>query len=899
MSGDYRSRVERKQAAKQPKQKKAKKRKASSFFKTIALTLVILIMIGMIGGIAAFAYFVKDAPPLDEAKIKDPLSSTVYDMNGRKIAELGGQKRMYISYSDIPKVLEQAVLATEDARFYQHHGIDFIRLGGAIVANFREGFGAEGGSTITQQVVKLTFLSREKTLKRKVQELWLALRLEQKYSKHEILEMYLNKVYYSNNVYGVAKAAEFYFGKTNLKDLTLPEAALLAGMPQSPNNYNPYEYPEAAKKRRDLVLSLMEKHGFITKEEAEKAKKVTIQSMLVDRKKHNGSSSIPYDSFIDEVIKEVTDQANVNVYEDGLKIYTTLDPDAQSYVEDLLNSNDLFTDKKDLQAAIALIDTKTGEIRALGGGRDQDGVTFGFNYATQRVGQPGSTIKPILDYGPAIEYLQWSTAHQLVDEPYQYSNGTPIKNWNGTYEGPMTMRMALAKSRNIPALKALQAVGLNRAKQFANKLGMGFDKIYESYAVGGLEKGVSPLQMAGAYSAFGNNGVYIKPHAVTKIVFPDNTEMDLTPKPKVAMKDYTAYMITDMLKSVVQYGTGTLANVPGLHVAGKTGTTNYPEDVARKYGLPSNAVPDSWFVGYTPNYTAAVWTGFSKRSSTADLSVYEQKLPRLLFKKVIAHVDRGGEDFPMPKSVVKLPIKKGSNPPQLAGKYTPKDEIAYECFVRGSEPTETAKDEQPLAPTNLQATYDPTADAISLSWKYDSDLENVAFEVHMKNDKGEANVLPATDLSLTISHPTPGALYTFEVYTVSKDGQMKSAQPATATVQVPGSQQTGQNGNEQQTTPSDQNGNNTGGTTNGSDNGSNNSGNNGTNGQNNNGGNSDNNTTPTPPSTNPPNPPNPPLPNNGAGNGSTGTNSTNNLENANQTNSLKKVGDGSTTLSVQ
>ncbi|MBB5323358.1 penicillin-binding protein 1A [Anoxybacillus tepidamans] len=885
MSGDYRSRAERKQAAKQAKPKKAKKRKTSSFFKMIALTLVILMMIGVISGIAVFAYFVKGAPPLDETKIKDPLSSTVYDMNGRKIAELGGQKRTYISYSDIPKMLEQAVLATEDARFYQHHGIDFIRLGGAIVANFREGFGAEGGSTITQQVVKLTFLSREKTLKRKVQELWLALRLEQKYSKHEILEMYLNKVYYSNNVYGVAKAAEFYFGKTNLKDLTLPEAALLAGMPQSPNNYNPYEYPEAAKKRRDLVLSLMEKHGFITKEEAEKAKKVTIQSMLVDRKKHNGSSSIPYDSFIDEVIKEVTDQANVNVYEDGLKIYTTLDPDAQSYVEDLLNSNELFTDKKDLQAAIALIDTKTGEIRALGGGRNQDGVTFGFNYATQRVGQPGSTIKPILDYGPAIEYLQWSTAHQLVDEPYQYSNGTPIKNWNGTYEGPMTMRMALARSRNIPALKALQAVGLNRAKQFANKLGMGFDNIYESYAVGGLEKGVSPLQMAGAYSAFGNNGVYIKPHAVTKIVFPDNTEMDLTPKPKVAMKDYTAYMITDMLKSVVQYGTGTLANVPGLHVAGKTGTTNYPEDVARKYGLPSNAVPDSWFVGYTPNYTAAVWTGFSKRSSTANLSVYEQKLPRLLFKKVIAHVDDGGKDFPMPKSVVKLPIKKGSNPPQLAGKYTPKDEIVYECFVRGSEPTETAKDEQPPAPTNIQATYDQIADAISLSWKYGSDIENVAFEVRMKNDKGEVNVLSTTDLSLTISHPTSGALYTFEVYTVSKDGQVKS-EPATTTLQVPSSEQS-----EPQTPTSDQNGNNNSGTPNGT----NDSNNNGNNEQNNSGDNSDNNTTPTPPA---PNPTNPPAPNNGAGNGSTGTNSTNSLRNATKTNSLKKIGAGSTTLSV-
>ncbi|MCL6588037.1 MAG: penicillin-binding protein, partial [Anoxybacillus sp.] len=439
-----------------------------------------------------------------------------------------------------------------------------------------------------------------------------------------------------------------------------------------------------------------------------------------------------------------------------------------------------------------------------------------------------------------------------------------IKNWNGKYEGAMTMRMALAKSRNIPALKALQAVGKERARQFANKLGMGFDSIYESYAIGGLERGVSPLQMAGAYSAFGNNGVYIKPHAVTKIVFPDNTEMDLTPKPKVAMKDYTAYMITDMLKTVVQSGTGTLANVPGLHVAGKTGTTNYSEDVARHYGLPDDAVPDSWFVGYTPNYTAAVWTGFSKKSGTANLSVYEQKIPRLLFKKVISHVDHDSEDFPMPKSVVKLPVKKGSNPPQLAGPFTPKEEIVYECFVRGSEPTETATDDKPLAPTNVQATYDSKTDAISLTWQYDGDLANVAFEVQAKNDKGESAVLPATGLSLTINHPTKGAVYTFDVYTVSKDGQTKSEQPATVTVQVPGDQQ-------QTTPPEEQNGNNNGTNNgNGSDNNGNNNGESGSDNTNNGGNNPNGGQNNSGDGTNPPptNPTTPPTQNNG--NNSTG-----------------------------
>jgi penicillin-binding protein 1A len=799
MTGEYRSRVERKQAKKQSKQKKSGKQKKGSLLKKLVLSLLVLGIIGMVSGIATFAYFVIDAPPLDEAKIKDPLSSTIYDMNGNKIAEIGGEKRTYISYKEIPKVLEEAVLATEDVRFYEHHGLDFIRLGAAVIANVKEGFGSEGASTITQQVVKLSFLSPEKTLKRKAQEAWLAIRLEQKYSKQEILEMYLNKIYYSNRIYGVKKAAEFYFNKTDLNDLTLAEAALLAGLPQSPNNYNPYKYPEAAEKRRNVVLSLMEKHGFITKEEAEAAKKIPVKSMLAEFKQ---DTSIPYDAFIDQVIKEVTDEADVNVFEDGLKIYTTLDPDAQKYVEDLLNSDKYFTDKKDLQAGIALLDTKTGEIRALGGGRNQEGVTFGFNFATEKVGQPGSTIKPILDYGPAIEYLKWSTYHQLVDEPYSYSDGTPIKNWDGSYQGRMSMRVALARSRNIPALKALQEVGLERAKKFANKLGMGLDEIYESYAVGGLRDGVSPLQMAGAYSAFGNNGVYIKPHAVKKIVFPDDTEIDLTPEPKAAMKDYTAYMITDMLKSVVKPGgTGTLANVPGLHVAGKTGTTNYDKDTRRKFGLPEGAVPDSWFVGYTPNYTAAIWTGFSKRSDTAYLSTKEQKIPRLLFKDVMSYVDDGnGEDFKMPKSVVKLPIKTGTNPPMIAGKYTPETEIVYELFVRGSEPTEVAQDKpEPLSPVqDLQAVYNAAENAISVSWSYDEEkLEGISFEVRVTNDKGATQMLTASGLELKLTGPTPGTVYTIEVTAVHAEQQNRS-EPVSTNVAIPGEDNDDENDHSQE-----------------------------------------------------------------------------------------------------
>ncbi|KPD00789.1 Penicillin-binding protein 1A/1B [Geobacillus sp. BCO2] len=484
------------------------------------------------------------------------------------------------------------------------------------------------------------------------------------------------------------------------------------------------------------------------------------------------------------MIKEVTDKANVNVFEDGLKIYTTLDQNAQEYVEKLLNSGRYFTNKKDLQSGIAVLDTKTGAIRALGGGRNRGNIEFGFNYAIQPVGQPGSTIKPILDYGPAIEYLKWSTAHILVDEPYTYSDGTPIRNAGGGYMGPITLRTALAKSRNIPALKTFQAVGKERAREFANRLGMGFDEVYDPYAIGGVSHYVSPLQMAGAYAAFGNNGVYTKPYAVTKIVFPDGTEMDLQPKPKRVMHDYTAYMITDVLKSVIRSGTGVLANVPGLELAGKTGTTNYGEDGA-KFGLDRDDVPDSWIVAIRQTIRQPFGSASASEAARQSLVVRKQKIPKYLLKNLMSHIDDGSGSFKQPESVVRLPIKKGTNPPKLAGKYTPESEITYELFVRGTEPTETANDVPEELPTvkGLTAVYDQAANAISVSWSYDEQTDETIFEVRVKDGQGQTNTITTKDRSITISNPTPGWTYTIAVY--AKDGERMS-KPAIASVHVPG-----------------------------------------------------------------------------------------------------------------
>lgn len=783
MSEQYKSRIERKQSLQQKKQKKKKTK--SNVWKKILVAFFVIGLIGMIAGGATLAYYVSSAPPLNDNQLKGNLSSKVYDMNGEKVYEIGIEKATYVPIDQIPDVVKNAFIATEDVRFYQHNGIDLIRFGGAVIANFQEGFGAEGASTITQQLVKLSFLTPEKTIKRKVQEAWLAVQIEQKYSKDEILEMYLNRVYYPGNYYGVARAAEAFYGKT-LEEVTLAEAAMLAGMVKNPHGYNPRENPEAAEKRRNIVLTLMEKHGFISSEEAEKAKQIPVTESLV---KPTEKSNQFY-AFIEKVIDEVRNKLDMDPSVAGLKIYTTLDPKAQAHVEELLNGNILSYSSEHLQAGVALLDTQTGEIRAIGGGRNQP--IGGFNYAIDTKRQPGSTIKPILDYGPAIEYLKWSTYHQIKDEKHTYSDGTPINNYDFKYRGWMSMRDALAYSRNIPALKAFQEVGSEKAKQFAIGLGIDLKEIYESYSIGGFggdTVGVSPLDMAGAYSAFGNNGFYIEPHAVKKVELVDGTSIDLSPEPVEAMSDYTAFMITDMLKSVVRYGTGTRANVSGLNIAGKTGTTNFDEQEKAKYNVQSGGAKDSWFVGYTPKYTAAVWTGFEQNDERMYLNSKDQQLSKDIFRELIQYVSKGDRsDFKQPKSVVKVAIEKGTNPAKLASEFTPTNMIAYEYFVKGTDPKQVSDQYQKLnKPSDLQIQYNEEEQSVTLTWKYNEDLlDKVSFEVSMSQNGG--NVEPVTttkDQSVTVANVQPGTLYQFQVVAVSDENKENRSDTAAAMIEIP------------------------------------------------------------------------------------------------------------------
>ncbi|RFU60086.1 transglycosylase domain-containing protein [Bacillus sp. V59.32b] len=783
MAEKYKTREERRKQNEAQKKGKQKK-KPKGLFKRIFLFLITLGIIGMLAGGATFAYFISDAPELDEKLLKDPVPSIIKDEEGNEITEVGPEKREYVAYEDVPKLVENAFLATEDVRFYEHHGVDVRRLGGAVLANVTDGFGSQGASTLTQQVVKRSYLTPDKTLKRKAQEMWLSIQLEQKYTKQEIFEMYINKIFFSERANGIATAADVYYGK-ELKELELHEAALLVGLPQSPNRYNPYDYPERGEKRRNVVLHLMNKHGFITKDEMEKAQAIPVEQGLAKRGKNNADTS-PYDVFVDQVIKEVEEMGDYNISADGLEIYTTIDKDAQEYVHKMMTTNEViqFPSEK-LQTGITLLDTKTGEIRAIGGSR-KDEFNAGFNFATDTKRSPGSTIKPILDYGPAVEHLKWSTYEQILDEPYKYSTGQKINNASRRHYGKVSAREALGRSLNIPALKTAQEVGLERAQEFGEDLGIPFKKpMTESGAIGaGL--GVSSLQMAGAYSAFGNGGIYNEPHTVKKIVLRDKTTtIKNKAESRAVMKDSTAFIVTDMLKSVLTagYGTGRAANIPGLPVAGKTGTTNYTEEEKRDYNVEPGGAPDSWFVGYTTNYTAAVWTGYDNKRNFLGKS--SQAIPKEAFRKLMSHVSQGKEtkDFKKPSSVVKVGIVKGSDPAMLPSEYTPKDRIVYEYFVKGTEPTQVTKEFDKLeGPQNVKASFDEESKEIKLEWDYPESDEDVEFEVKVAVDGAGERVLSVDDgMELTIANPAPGA-YTFSVTAISDD---QRSEPASAAVQVP------------------------------------------------------------------------------------------------------------------
>ncbi|WP_160112360.1 transglycosylase domain-containing protein [Salicibibacter kimchii] len=788
---EYRSRTEKRRAQEaarngNKKTKKQGKKKRGTLKKVVVSALIALLVV-IIGGTATAIAMISNAPPLDPDELVFAESATIYDKDDNEVLRLQGtENRTYRDIAEMPDHLKNAFIAVEDYRFYDHSGIDLRRIGGAIAANITDGFGAEGASTITQQLVKQAFLSADQTIERKVQEQWLALRMEQQYSKDEILEMYLNVNYFDESAWGVGEAAIRYFNKEDLSELTIADAAVLAAIPRRPSYYNPESNPENAEERRNLVISLMEEQALITNDEATEARAVSIEDQLDYTPAEDEGM---YESFVEQVMREVENIDGIesaDLYAAGFDIYTTLDPDAQAYAEDVIQTNDYiahYPDNEEFQVGFTLLDTETGALRAMVGNRQETEGQRAWNHAARGGGQPGSTFKPLLAYGPAIDYQQWSTGERLLDEPHEYTDSDQEPtNYGGSYSGEVTMREALVRSINIPAVKAIQEVGTDSAQSFAEGLGFEFDEVTESYALGGTGEEVNSLDMAGAYAAFGNDGVYNEPHAVRKIEFRDGREIEFSPESERAMNDYTAYMISDVLKGVVSdsSGTGQRANIEGLPLAGKTGTSNFSQE--ERENVPAGAVPDVWFNGYTTDYTAAVWTGHSNRGDGYLASGEEQQLARDIFRIVMSevHAGEGTADFAQPDSVCESEMEEGSG--QLPSEFTPSDAITTELFVCGNEPQETSDTyEVDGTISGLDASYDEEEEEIVVRWDFPEEAGDVSFSVSHDPGDGMSEVADTAEQQYVLSDPEPGG-HLFEVAAMQNDTSIDTAETS---VEVP------------------------------------------------------------------------------------------------------------------
>ena len=577
----------------------------------------------LIGG-SVFFYYVSKAPELSESKLVATTSSKIYDSKNELIADLGAERRENIQSNEIPIELVNAIVSIEDHRFFNHRGIDSIRILGAFLRNLRSN-GLQGGSTLTQQLIKLTYFSTstaDQTIARKAQEAWLALQLERTATKQEILTYYINKVYMSNGNYGMQTAAKNYYGK-DLKDLSIPQLALLAGMPQAPNQYDPYSHPEEAESRRNLVLSEMQKQGYLTAEQYETAINTPITDGLQSLKASN--TYPPYlDNYLKEVIDQVEQETGYNLLTTGMEVYTNVDQDVQKRLWDVYNTDE-YVDypDDDLQAASTIVDVSNGKVIAQLGSRHQSSnISFGLNQAVETNRDWGSTMKPITDYAPALEYdIYDSTAYMLKDVPYNYpGTNTPVYNWDRGYLGNITLQTAIQQSRNVPAVETLDKVGLDKAKSFLSGLGIDYPTLVYANAISSnttesnRKYGASSEKMAAAYAAFANGGIYHKPMYINKIIFSDGSSKEFSNPGTRAMKETTAYMMTEMMKTVLTSGTGRGAYMSWLPQAGKTGTSNYTDEEIENYIKTSQLVaPDELFVGYTRKYSMAVWTGYSNR----------------------------------------------------------------------------------------------------------------------------------------------------------------------------------------------------------------------------------------------------------------------------------------------
>lgn len=609
-------------------------------------------------------------------------TSIIYDGQSDVVTRLHGvQDRTWVSISELQPSTVYAFISAEDARFFEHEGVDVIRIAGAIVADIKAGSYVQGASTISQQLIKLSHLTSEKTISRKAEEAALAYEMERQYSKEDILEMYLNYVYFGGGYYGIEAAAEGYFG-VHASDLTLDQSAMLAGILKSPSGYAPHINYAASINRRNNILRLMRDYGYITDDEKKQAS-ARRPTILHDKNEEYSGY------YTDAVTKSAAALMGITVDElirGGYSIYSAMDSDIQHYCEEMFKNGELFP-AEDSEAAIVVLEPSTGMVVAMVGGRSYTGG-ISFNRATDIRRQPGSVIKPVIAYAPAFEYLNYTAADMILDEETTFADYTP-SNYGNKYYGWVTVREAVTKSLNVPAVKTLSEVGVERAKDFAKRCGIEFDDKDDSLALalGGFTYGVSPLQIAGAYSCFASGGIYNTPTSIKKITDRNGlTVYEYRQDSRRVMSEANAYILTSMLKSVVTEGTGHRLNTLDIPIAGKTGTV----------GL-ANGNRDAWMAGYTPEYTAVVWQGYdSDRLGLLPSSATGGTYPALMLYELFNHIYPDGRsgDFEKPESVKQYSIDaktlKKQHKVVLANAMTPQSSRVTEYFTEETAPEDVS-----------------------------------------------------------------------------------------------------------------------------------------------------------------------------------------------------------------
>ncbi len=765
------------------------KRKVSKKKKMI-LNILIICVIAFASLMAVFfAYIIVKAPKFDPNNLKFTQMSELYDTEGNIITKMGNENRTEISYDDLPEVLIDAIIATEDSKFFQHNGFDLARF---MKASMYQLVGKNGGgaSTLTMQIAKNNYTSTESKgfegITRKFTDIYLSIfKIERKYTKKEILEFYVNDSYLGNGAYGVEQASLNYFGKS-VSQLNLAEASFIAGLFQSPTYYNPYNYPERAEGRRKTVLYLMQRHGYITEEEKEIAENSPITSYI--KKTQTSGTYSEYQGYIDTVVEELENEYDLNPYTTPLKIYTAMNRSKQDFVNKVMNGEAWKWENENAQAGVVMTDSASGEVLAVGAGRNKNSERS-YNFATMTNKQIGSTAKPIFDYGPAVEYLGWGTVNYIDDTPTTYSDGTKISNSDGGYKGRLPLYQALGLSRNVTALKTFQQVskeaGNDKILKFASSLGITPEvdkngKIHEAHSIGSFtgstkkgESRNSPMTMAGAYQAFSNGGYYIKPHTIKKFVYKDTDEVVETKSAKTrVMNDSTAYIINYSLNWSATEGLAkSAAGISGVQTAAKTGTSNFDEATRKKFHLSSKAVNDLWVCGYTPKQTITFWYGYAdirKGHSTTSSWSTRDKFYRNLAENLF---DKDGSSFERPSSIEEVSVIRNSIPLKKA---LYGGVVGY--FRKGTGPDETGTEQAEQLPSVSGVTSSISGNTVHLKWNgisaedmvnlnFDDSYGTLGYDIYVKDGSGGSEVYVGTTTSTSYTHTTSYSNPVYVIYT--------------------------------------------------------------------------------------------------------------------------------------